>query len=444
MYTLLQKKEEKKDFSELGTFLLKRIEKYLDPLLGVLDQKLDKRLVRTFFDVFAGVLQFRNRAFGLVLSQLGAYVLSPQQAPAGTKRISNLLRSNKWSHSDIEDFQLSRAQKRVSELSDQGERVLLLWDDSVVEKPESWYSEGLCSVPSSKGKRLTRIKTGYYNPPKARICVPGFDWSAIVVTTLKAVPSVCMMRWWTTRGKHLTDRKSVFIQMLKVIRKTFTQPVVHVLDRGYASIDIITRLIDYQQFFILRWDKRFNLCDEQGTCQNAAAHAATLRARATKLIYDAQRKKYRRATICFLKVFLPKHNHPLTLVVCNDSKKAQEPLLILTNCQVNSNVEAWKVFFSYIRRWTIEQTFRFNKSELALESPRLWFWENRQKIMGIVSIVYDFLLHMVKNWTSITNIVINKWCPRTGKRQLEAQLPLYRLRIALELLFAHYVAQNSG
>jgi hypothetical protein len=441
MYTLLQKNRENRD---LGSFLLKQIDKYLQPLLLALDDQIDKRLVRTFFDVFVSIIRFRNRPFGLVLSELGSYVLNPEHAPAGTKRVSNLLRSKKWSYSQIESFQLSKAKQRVESLSNQGKEVLFLWDDSVVEKAESWYSEGLCSVPSSKGKRLTKVKTGFYSPPKARICVPGFDWSAVVITTLNSVPSVCMMRWWTTRGKHLTDRKSVFLQMLKVVRQHFQQAIVHVLDRGYASIDIITRLVDYQQHFILRWDKRFNLCDELGKLQNAGKHASNLPVAASRLIVDKERKKTRRVTIAYLKVTLPKHSTPLTLVVCRDAKKSQEPMFLLTNCEVNTKAQAWKILFSYMRRWAIEQTFRFNKSELALESPRLWFWENRQKIMGIVSLVYDFLLQILKNWRSIVMIIINKWCPRTGKRQLDTQLPLYRFRIALEHLFANYVAQNSG
>lgn len=48
--------------------------------------------------------------------------------------------------------------------------------------------------------------------------------------------------------------------------------------------------------------------------------------------------------------------------------------------------------FSYMHRWEAEQGFRFLKSEPGLESPRLWFWDNRMKFMAIVTLVYDFLL----------------------------------------------------
>lgn len=39
------------------------------------------------------LLCWHNGVHGLLLSQLEAYLLSPTQAPAGTKRLSNLLRA---------------------------------------------------------------------------------------------------------------------------------------------------------------------------------------------------------------------------------------------------------------------------------------------------------------------------------------------------------------
>ena len=53
---------------------------------------------------------------GLLLSELGAYLLSPDKAPAGTKRLSNLLRNNKWTHSLIDQFLWQRACERLKEI----------------------------------------------------------------------------------------------------------------------------------------------------------------------------------------------------------------------------------------------------------------------------------------------------------------------------------------
>lgn len=75
--------------SEVSQELASALSTLLAPLLATLDATLDVRLVRTFLATSAVSIQFRNRTQGLLLSELGASLLSPQHAPAGTKRISN-------------------------------------------------------------------------------------------------------------------------------------------------------------------------------------------------------------------------------------------------------------------------------------------------------------------------------------------------------------------
>ena len=43
---------------------------------------------------------------------------------------------------------------------------------------------------------------------------------------------------------------------------------------------------------------------------------------------------------------------------------------LLTNEPNTCVEEAWGIMFAYARRWQIELTWRENKSELALQSPR--------------------------------------------------------------------------
>ena len=73
--------------SEVSQELASALSTLLAPLLA--SETLDVRLVRTFLATSAVSIQFRNRTQGLLLSELGASLLSPQHAPAGTKRISN-------------------------------------------------------------------------------------------------------------------------------------------------------------------------------------------------------------------------------------------------------------------------------------------------------------------------------------------------------------------
>jgi len=84
---------------------------FLFPLLVQLDAVLDKRLLRTFLATIQVIITFRDRANGLLLSELGGYLETPDKAPAGTKRLSNLLHSSKWAAWLIARFLWQRARK---------------------------------------------------------------------------------------------------------------------------------------------------------------------------------------------------------------------------------------------------------------------------------------------------------------------------------------------
>ena len=191
------------------------LEDFVNPLLRWLDDQIDKRLVRTFVLTLVAIVTLRHTMYGLLLSELGAYIISPDKAPAGTKRLSNLLRSPRWSYSFIERFLWTRSDKEVVRLEEAGRTALVIWDESVVEKSESIALEGLGPVRSSKAARLKRIKPGYFNPPGGKpIFVPGMQWISLMVTGMNSVPVLTAMRWWTSRGSLASDKRTEESELL--------------------------------------------------------------------------------------------------------------------------------------------------------------------------------------------------------------------------------------
>lgn len=431
--------------NKASEFLLTQIGVYTHDLRAELDTVLDKRLVRTFFDLFTVILMFRDRKMGLLLSELGGYICGFAHAPAGTKRISNLLRSKKWSSQIIDHFFFDRSRTRIEQIQSAGKRPLLLWDDSRVEKHESWVAEGLCSVWSSKSKRLTRIRRGFYNPPSTRICVPGFKWTGVLLSHLGGVPSVCKMEWWTTRGKFKEDPDNIIYYLLQKIHQQISTPLTHVLDRGYANEKMLSYLFKFEQDFIIRWKKNHLLKHQQKGTKKTHLLARSFRAKAYKWVGDKQRKTQKRISIAWARVEHPQFpEQQLYLVIARDKNTYHSPMYILTSLPIQKPADAWEILASYIHRWEVEQGFRFLKAEMGLESPRLWLWENRLKLMAIVTLVYDFLLKLLTNWKSLIQPLLRKWCHRTGQRHRKASIPLYRLRIALSNCLYHIWFQFSG
>lgn len=107
---------------------------------------------------------------------------------------------------------------------------------------------------------------------------------------------------------------------------------------------------------------------------------------------------------------------------------------------------------AYARRWQVEMAWRYSKSELAMESPRLWFWDNRLKLLLMVTLAYAFLLSLLDPARqSLRQWLLRYWCHRTGKRSQNASAPLYRLRSALSRLWLafpppplSFAYENSG
>jgi hypothetical protein len=419
-------------------FFSERLQSFLSPLLVFLDQRLDRRLVSTFAGLCTSIIRLRSRSTGLYLSELGSYLLSPAQAPAGTKRLSNLLRSPKWQEEHIINYLALQAQVYAQELQlIKKELVLLLWDESVQEKPESLQSEGLCAVRSSKAQRLLRIKKGYYEPPtKKPVHVPGLRWVGLLLSGLQSPPQLARFRWWTSRQPQFTSLAQVRLQLLVWARELFGRTVLHVFDRGYASKEWLGLLLNQQDHFLLRWPSAYKLLDGQGRLKRASLFSVGRRATSSQKVWDMIRKCPLKRSLLWQRCWHQAYEGcPLTLLICRPGRRGRQPWYLLTNEEVKNDKQAWKLVHAYARRWQIEQSFRFTKSELGMESCRLWFWENKMKLLQIVALVYAFLLTLLqKSLQQQIQSLLRAGCHRTGKRARKTPNPLYRIRLAISIL----------
>jgi hypothetical protein len=123
----------------------------------------------------------------------------------------------------------------------------------------------------------------------------------------------------------------------------------------------------------------------------------------------------------------------LALVVLQGRK----PWYLITTEPVYNAEQAWQIVFAYAKRWHIEMSLRFTKSELAFESPRLQSWESSLKFLLIASLAFAFLLSLLAQ-TDFLFAFLFRYCHRTGKWSRETSAPLYRLRLALSHLWLDF------
>jgi hypothetical protein len=429
-----QTKHLKKD-KALSAAMSQRLEGFLGELMGWLDEKLDKRLVRTFRGLIPVILIFRDRPKGLLLSELGGYLLNPDPAPAGTKRISNLLRSCGWGYGLIERFLWSRAHSRVAELHAADKTAYALWDERVIEKGESLALEGLGPVRSRQAARLNRIRPGFYTPPKGSTFGPGMDWLAVLVIGLSGPPLVAAMKWWTRRGPLVREWFSQWEALLQESLLHLGPQLIHIFDRGFANLDGMGVIARYPLRFIIRWSNQLELTDLSGRTMLAWQLVRGKPTWEFRHLRDSRRNCLRKMGVLALPVTYAAYAGPLWLVVCRRGK-GQTPWYLLTTEPILTAEQAWRIVLAYARRWQIEMTFRFAKSALAFESPRLWRWDHRLKLLLIATLAYAFLLSLLDPaLADLRQILLRHWCHRTGQRLKQVKAPLYRLRAALSRLW---------
>jgi DDE family transposase len=308
----------------------------------------------------------------------------------------------------------------------------------VLEKPESLAAEGLCAVRSSKAKRLTHVKKGYYRPPGMPIFVPGMHGMGLLLAGRhkRSGPAIlASLRWWTSRGGLASYEKDENCKLLRLSSSRWGSNVLHIFDRGYASSLWVGALHGFKARFVLRWKTNYQLVDATGVKQAVWKIPRGKPGLAPRTIYDAVHHSNVEGRVLFFPVTHPDYpDWPLTLVV--GRRKGGEPWYLLTNEPVHNAEDAWRIVLAYARRWRIENAFRNLKSELALESLRVYDWEARLKLLGLLTLAYGFLMqmmaqvhHAARDW------LLDYACHRTGQHLQEVECPFSRLRIALSKLW---------
>jgi hypothetical protein len=445
------------------------------------------------------LVRHRDRPQALLLSELGAQLAGPQHAPAGTKRLANLLHSDRWQAAAIDEYLPTRGHERVlAEAARVPEgRALCILDGSVLAKPESTRAEGLMPVRSSKARRLARprprLGKGYCRgKPGGPIVVPGFQWLGGLVTGWAAQVErrpVALGAWhWYSKPDQATvadgdprqdeqpsqqaaiprQRAGEAQQAVlgRVVQAWGADRLLPVWDRGLSGANWLGAVLDRRWHFVVRWKKgnRLRPADAPSVGDpTAPPHrrdrdgvaawrlTAGLRAWGERRVPNP-RHPHQPITVRFAArpVRLLHRDDPLWLVVARLDKGGRrrssdsEPWRLLTTEPVETAEQCWRIVEAYAARWQIEQLLRFGKSELGVESVRVRDGAARHKLLALVGLAYAFLGELLGDCTGRLLPRVLRWAHRTGRQAHSAWRSLYRLRAGLAALWQRHTPTFQG
>jgi hypothetical protein len=153
-------------------------------------------------------------------------------------------------------------------------------------------------------------------------------------------------------------------KLLVELAASWGRGVIHVFDQGFSSAFWLGVLLAYSLCFVLGFRKDYQLLDAQGNRRLTWKIAQGKRGWSQHTVWDARRASFVVATVRVLQVAHPNHpEHPLSLVVCRS--QGRSPWYLLTAETITTDEQAWQVVFVSMRRWQIELSWKYEKSELA-------------------------------------------------------------------------------
>lgn len=357
-----------------------KLRDYLKPYLRIFQkEKLDIN-AKQFMELSKGLLQCQKA----ILSQAARKILKRKGKKKGTyyytgrvdewvRQSSKLLKNIKWDK--FLGVHLKRLRQR------QNNWQMIIHDESDIAKPYAKEMESLSLVhDGSKGE----IVNGY------KFCgsvgVGKEDWSISPID----------MRLINPLEENFKCYADVMKQQIEdMLLHGIGLDLIHVFDRGFDDQKWFSFLDDHLSAWLVRLKNNRNVIFRNERGINIKLVAETLLEESSKtykglkyvyhpvwikLEYDADGKK--------LKTSLLKRYYLIVI----DNPKYQNPMMLISNCKIDSLKGAIEMYMNYIKRWEIEDFYRMFKQTLDIEVMQLMSFDTLSSFLRLLMLLNDFSL----------------------------------------------------
>jgi hypothetical protein len=204
--------------------------------------------------------------------------------------------------------------------------------------------------------------------------------------------------------------------MLEKVARKWGKHALHIFARGYAGGPWLEVMWRDQLHFLIRWKKGHHFLDEHGQEQSLGQIGKQKRSWGHRMIWEERNRRLCKTGIVAVQVRHPSYQGALWVVLV---RRGGEPWYLVTNGCIETEEQAWECYHASCRRWQVE-------------AIRVCKREKRNKLLPMLSVVHACLFHLLdEEYQELIHWIVRAYCHRTGKKQREAKVPIYRLRWAL-------------
>lgn len=364
--------------------LVRNIKTYKDELLDTKELSLPAK--KNFVDIFQGVLVAKDTSLKKISEQIlpkkhkyRNHQITTKEVITNEHRISKSLMINDYA-------KLNENILKIGSNLAFSDHVDILIDKSDLAKPYAKKMENLKSI--ADGSDNYKVKNG-------------FETTNFMMKTKQHNNYMLYSEVQDPNEMTQKEKEHLIINKLDIVFSDKKR--LYIGDSGYSGETNIYQFLLNDDTFILRLksNRTMDICESEEFDYTAEILGQlqskwNLQTIATSVNYNG---KCGTAKISMITGYLEKVKQELTFIIITST--IGSPMILVTNLNCNDLLDARKIYFKYLSRWKIEQSFKFMKEQYKLEKFHVRSFQSIQNIYKLVNIIFNYFTFLLKRKNSL-------------------------------------------
>ncbi len=321
-----------------------------------------------------------------------------------------------WRRLSEVNLSAAKLQQQQRALREINSDTVIAIDLGDITKPYSKTLEGL--APVADGSDDHKIKPGYWTLGAVAIN-PKFE---------DKTPQPLELKIYSARSESFESENTIINEFIVDVFHKTKGKGIFTIDRGGDIIRILRPLAELMASFIIRLNCRHLIDANDPSVKIKIKNRLEKRSDLPYGVCLERRTKNgkrvpMRLRFSFSKVKIPglvkKGINQEMILVTAWSDKAKRPIELLTSLPVNNTAEAIHVIINYLSRWSVEETYRFLKTDSQLEKIQLRSMGKLENMVAACFLAASIIARMARcpSW--------QQKFEKTARRQKNAPDSLY-------------------
>ena len=377
------------------TKIISNMEEKIKNFSKKISEGIDKKKKRDFvFEMLYGLIASNS----CLLSEIARSLKEEITLKALVKRLS---RNLKEFNNDSEEGNSTYEDVRNKIIFENYENEI---KDKIYDNTVFCFDPGdLTKQYTTKFEGIDTIKDGSTGEFKA-----GYHMIEVAgLTKNEKLPVPVYTRLFSAQEEGFVSVNEEYLKAIEYLGEKYQKEGIYALDRGFDDQKYFRKFIDLGLSFVIRMTKKRDIANaESGIIENVLKKSKRVK---MKWNYKYKDKKgiTRVAYTGYMKITIPDiEGKEFYLVVIKSEEFPNSPMMLITNLKPENEEFTKIVNKVYIKRWKVEEYFRFKKQQFGFEKELVRTLSSIRTLNVLLTITIGFIAMFSDNQKQIQYIVV--------------------------------------